>query len=507
MIELRDYQIRSVDMTREALKTANSVCVVIPTGGGKTAFAAGISEMALSKGKRVLFVAPRRSLVTQAHESFKRMGLDSGIYMSQIEFDQRHKIDIASIDTLLARLNRPNSNGLESVKLADILYLDEAHCYASEARAKFINEVRSGVYGKKKIILLTATPCTSGGGGLGNICDKLIVPVTMRELIDKGYLLQPRYFNAPKPSLSKVQYVGDDYNQKQLGAAYDDAKIIGGVVENWLRIAPGTSTVVFAPTRATANHLVEEFRRHSISAAYLDANTPDEEREEVFDSVQSGKILVICNVLIVGMGVDIPRVQTISFATATKSVARWMQGVGRGMRPFGNQKFMNVIDHGGMSRDPSLGPVEDIMDWDLAPRKKIQERIEQRKRESKDRKEIECPGCHSVFKAAHQCPWCDHQLKQRSEPLEYYEADLQEMNPKPRLDKFTMDQKQKFYSELVTLCGRYGFKDGWIANTYRQRFGVWPRGMNDDPIEPSRETQAYVGILLRKFREGKRKSA
>ena len=149
MIDLREYQSRTVDMTREALKTANSVCVVSPTGSGKPALAAGISEMVLDKGKRVQFIAPRRSLVTQAHESFNPFGLDSGINMSQIEFDQRHKIDIASFDTLLSRINLPHSNGLESVKLADIFIVDEAHCAASEARAKFINDVRSGIYGKK----------------------------------------------------------------------------------------------------------------------------------------------------------------------------------------------------------------------------------------------------------------------------------------------------------------------------------------------------------------------
>ena len=506
MIDLREYQSRGVDMTREELKRFNSVCLVIPPGGGKTRIAAAICERVVMNEKQALFIPPRRALVTQSHAAFEALGLRSGIYMAGMEFDPRHKIDIASIDTITSRIEKEYSQGRELLKTASVIFFDEGHVYASKERAALINDIRTGVYGpKKKIILLTGTPCTGSGGGLGNICEKLIVPVTMRELIDQGYLLQPRYFSAPMPDLSHVKKSGDDLNQKQLGEAYDKPKIVGSVVENWLRIAPGTSTVVFAPTRANATHLAEQFEAVGVKTAYVDALTDNDERDEIFEKIQQGEIQVVCNVLVIGMGVDLPRLETVVFATKTKSVTRWVQGVCRPDRPWGDQKFYTVIDHGGMYDDPNLGAVEDIADWDLAPKQKVQDRIEKRKKENKELKEIKCPKCPAIFKAAHRCPRCGYQLKQKSEPLDYYEADLQEM--KPIHDKFTKDEKQKFYSELLTICDRNKYNSGWIANTYRKRFNVWPSGMKDVAIEPSRSTKQYVGILLRKYYENKRRVA
>lgn len=506
MIDLRDYQHRAVDHTREALKSAGSVVLVLPTGAGKTRISAAISERVVSNGKRILFVAPRRSLVAQTHESFERLGLDAGVYMAGVEYDPRHKVDIASIDTLLSRLDREHSSGVEMLRGADVIFIDEAHCYASTARAKLINDVRSGVYGpKKKIILLTATPCTTGGRGLGKIAEKLVIPVTMTELIDQGFLLRPVYYSAPKPDLSQVTDVGDDYNSKQLGDAYSDTKIMGSVVDNWIRIAPGTSTVVFAPTRANANSLVQQFHAAGVSAAYLDAHTPDEERQSVFASVASGKIKVICNVLIVGMGVDIPRVQTISFATSTKSIARWCQGVGRALRPFDGQKAAIIIDHGGMSLDPGMGQVELIDNWSLDGRTTVQERTERKRKEKKERKSVECPECHVVSKAAHVCPNCGHVRKQKTEELEYHEAELQEITGRKRKEKApaTAEEKQSFYSEILGVKNERGYSDGWVAHTYRNKFGVWPRGLEDSPKEPSEATRNYVRYLKIRFAKSK----
>jgi len=40
----------------------------------------------------------------------------------------------------------------------------------------------------------------------------------------------------------------------------------------------------------------------------------------------------------------------------------------------------------------------------------------------------------------------------------------------------TMDQKREVYRRLLATARERGFKDGWASHRYRQTFGVWPTG-------------------------------
>ena len=62
--QLRDHQAKAIEMLRSSLARKNHrVVLQAATGFGKTLTAAKIIEMALAKGKRVLFTVPRLSLV------------------------------------------------------------------------------------------------------------------------------------------------------------------------------------------------------------------------------------------------------------------------------------------------------------------------------------------------------------------------------------------------------------------------------------------------------------
>lgn len=501
-IQLRDYQTHAVDMLREAIRTGSRApCLVAPTGMGKTRTAAAIIESTITNGKRALFIAPRRNLVEQTHREFKKLGIDSAMIMAGVHFDPCQRVEIASIDTIMARLDNPYSNGVTALQAADVILIDEAHTCASEQRGKLINDLREGVYGPRKIvILLTATPCTTGGGGLGNISDRLVIPVTMPELIEGGHLLQPRYYSAERPDLTGVKMVGDDYNSKQLGAAYD-GKIMGCVVDNWLKIASGTSTVVFTATRANAADVVDKFNAIGVSAAYVDANTPDEERQMIFDGIESGRILVIANVMIIGMGTDIPRLQTVSFATATKSIPRWMQGVGRVLRPYDGQEWATVIDHGGMVLDPSMGPVEFINDWSLDGSTTVQERVEKRKQEKKEPVDVACPACNYTFRAAHVCPKCGHQRKKKGEALEYHDVDLKQVDTgklsaaEKRNRTMSWEEKIRLISGFKWYAEKHGYKDGWVYHNYKQIMSVWPNDARLRSAVPSAPADDIMGFI------------
>ncbi|EJA5857904.1 ATP-dependent helicase, partial [Salmonella enterica] len=49
-------------------------------------------------------------------------------------------------------------------------------------------------------------------------------------------------------------------------------------------------------------------------------------------------------------------------------------------------------------------------------------------------------------------------------------------------------------------------KDGWCANTYREKFGVWPKGFDNTPAEPSIEVYNFIKSKNIAYFKGRQKS-
>ena len=56
----------------------------------------------------------------------------------------------------------------------------------------------------------------------------------------------------------------------------------------------------------------------------------------------------------------------------------------------------------------------------------------------------------------------------------------------------TKQDKQVFYSQMLWICRDKGYKEGWAANKYREKFGVWPKGLHGDSLMPTNETMKWV---------------
>ena len=140
IISLRDYQKHSISLLAQSVRQKNrSPLLVISTGSGKTRTAAAICQRAIEKSNRVLFITPRRGLTFQASQDFDDLGIENGIIMSGVEHDNRHMVEVASMDTIISRLSRNCLTGaLLGVEAADILIIDEAHLSVSDKRKQFL---------------------------------------------------------------------------------------------------------------------------------------------------------------------------------------------------------------------------------------------------------------------------------------------------------------------------------------------------------------------------------
>jgi hypothetical protein len=60
--------------------------------------------------------------------------------------------------------------------------------------------------------------------------------------------------------------------------------------------------------------------------------------------------------------------------------------------------------------------------------------------------------------------------------------------------------KQQFWNEMLWYIRVQGWSAGRAAHTYKDKFGVWPRGLKEDtPCMPSDNTRRFVDKKLKQF--------
>lgn len=474
---LREYQEQAIHLLRSSLAQGKKAPVLVaPTGSGKTRLSVEIIARAQEKGKWVLVLAPRRELIYQFSGVLEQAGVQHGVIMAGEPSNRYALVQVASFDTLWARRKRM------ILPRADVVVVDEAHLSLAETRKALIES-----FPNAKIVGLTATPARGDGRGLGAIYDDLVMSWDIGRLIRAGFLVQPRYFAPETPDLEGVRLNKDgDYVEKQLAERVDQPKLIGGIVENWFRIAHGRSTAVFCATRSHSRHVCDEFKRHGIRAEHLDGETDLEERKAILARVANGETTVLTNVFVATYGLDIPRLEVAVLARPTRNITLYLQIIGRVLRPAPGKTEAIVIDHSGAVQEH--GFVEDPIPWSLDDDETVKERKERQQKEKREPKEITCPSCKTVFRGSRHCPTCGFEFVPKGAPVPFHQADLQEIKKTNRDTDW--DAKIEFMAGLRAYARQKGFKSGWAAHAYRQKFGVWP---NDPRLKHS-----GVGVITTK---------
>jgi DNA repair protein RadD len=487
MATLRPYQADAVQALRDSLAQGKRApCLVMPTGSGKTHVAEAIIKGAREKGNRALFMAPRRELIYQASEKLQRVQIEHSIIMAGEPIRIDAPVQVACVPTLYRRAVADERIPLPQ---ADLVIVDEAHL----SLARTAREIIAYYAGRgARVIGLTATPCRSDGAGLGALFDDLIEGPTVAELTDQGHLVPARYFVGAAPDLEGVKIQAGDYNQKELGERVNEVTLIGDVVENWSRLASDRQTFVFAVNVAHSRNLCSQFQSLGVRAEHLDAKTDRDEREQILERLRTGRTQVLCNCEVMTYGVDFPPVSAIVLAKPTKSIARYFQMVGRGLRTYPGKSDCLVLDHAQAVHQ--IGFVDDPMPWSLDGKETVQDRVSESRSEPEP---ITCGDCGTQFRPAKHCPNCGaEQGGVYERAIEAHEAELREMDRQRKLAdvrQWDMDDRRQFYRELKGIAQQHGYKTGWIAHKYRTKTGVWPQGLkHEPPVEPSLETKAWV---------------
>lgn len=432
---LRPYQTELKYAIRNAwVAGAINVLAVLPCGGGKTVI---FSDIIRDHNGASCAIAHRQELVVQIslalardHVRHKIIGPRSVVklcvetHMEVIGvsyYDPNAICAVAGVDTLVRRKDQL-SNWLLTVTL---WVQDEAHHILKHNKWGTAVEM----FPNAKGLGVTATPLRADGNGLGKhadgVFDVLVEGPGMRNLINAGHLSDYRIF-APVSDIDLTQVnvtAGGEYNPKKLKQAVRKSRIVGDVVEQYLKIAPGKLAVTFAPDVETAHDMATQFRYAGVPAKAVSAKTSDVDRSTAFRQFQNGELKQLVNVDLFGEGVDVPSIEVGTMARPTYSYGVYIQQFGRILRPLLEKKCGILIDQ-----------VDNVIRHGL-PDVKKQWTLDRRDKKSQVKNESipvrACPACTAVYERTYRsCPFCGFVPipTSRSRP-EFVDGDLNELSP------------------------------------------------------------------------------
>jgi superfamily II DNA or RNA helicase len=485
--ELYKFQGKAINELRSAIaRRYRHLLLQAPTGAGKTVIAADIVKRATDKGRRVMFLAHRRELVNQCADKLLNFGVDHGLLMAG-EFPYgAADCQVASIDTLRARCITTNKMPLPQ---ADVIIIDECHRSLAPTYIKIIESYPDAV-----VLGLTATPIRGDGKGLGHVYDYMVKCPSIMELIKLGHLVMPRTFAPTIPDLTGVRKQAGDWHPSDLERAMNHRRLVGDIVTHWHRLASDRPTVVFASGVKHSINLKDEFVRQGVRAAHVDGDTPLADRAELIDDLKKGNIQVVCNYGVLTEGFDEPTLSACVLARPTKHLGLYLQMAGRTLRPADKKKDSLIIDHSGNVYEH--GFVTDDHDWALEEGKALHSDTAERQRVFDEKQPITCVMCTAVYTGQLPCPKCGHVPEKKGRYVETLHGELTEVRiEKRRTAKkrtYTMEEKQDWYSQLMWYALDKKKNKGWIAHTYRAKFGVWPQGIIEISKEPTKEVLGYI---------------
>jgi DNA repair protein RadD len=472
---LRDYQRDGLDSLREGIKQGHRAQLLYaPTGAGKTEIAIALMEYSRRMGRRSAMIMDRIVLCNQTSTRLDSYGIEHGVLQaSHWRYRPAERIQVCSAQTLEKRKSFP---GL------DLLIVDEAH-QIRKATAKFID-----AHPSIKVIGLSATPFTKG---LGNVFTNVVNTVTTKDLVDTGMLVPLKVFIAREIDMSGAKKIAGEWSDAE--ATERGIKITGDVVNEWIKktheiYGRARKTIVFAASVAHGADLASKFNEAGYNFVPISYMDTDEYKKEVFEDFAKPdtRINGLIAVDILTKGFDVPDVCIgISARPFSKSLSSHIQQMGRVMRMHPSKDFAVWIDHGG-------NYVRFREDWDSIYAEgagDLDDGREKPKKEPtvKEKEAAKCPRCGSIWGNSDICSHCGFKRERRGNIIEKV-GELVELEGKT----VSKVDKQTFYSELLYMVKNRGYKEGWAAWKYKEKFGVFPRALEKTERIPSMQTLKWL---------------
>ena len=329
MIELKDFQQSAVENLEKMFLTKSRALLQSPTGSGKTVIASKfISNFVIKNTKnkkkkpKILFIVNRQSLIGQVYSMLQEFNVSSSVLHNQltktidnVEFDRDYGNNVI---ITMPETFHINMNVLSRRFNPDYIVFDEAHKATSESFQEIVE-----LYPNARILGLTATPARAKnkeGESLREwYGEDIITTCTIKELIEKGILVQPIYFNM----------TDNDH-----------------VVNTWINLTKDQNnkrTIIFTQDTKHSIRILEAFKMNNINAEIITSvddaendvmsQTPNK-RAAILKDYKDGKIDVLVSVNALCEGFDERQARYCFLLRNVGNPALYHQMVGAFFDPF-----------------------------------------------------------------------------------------------------------------------------------------------------------------------------
>jgi DNA repair protein RadD len=486
-LSLRDYQSAAIEKLRQGFAQGHRTQMLVsPTGSGKTEIAIAMLEATMEKGNKAAMLLDRIVLCDQTSKRLEKYSIAHGVLQSgHWRYRPYEHIQVCSAQTLERRGNFPGLN---------LLIVDEAHT----TRKQTIEFIKNNP--DVRVVGLSATPFTKG---LGKVYSNVVSPITTRELVDQGKLVPLRVFIAKEIDMTGAKKVAGEWSQAE--TTERGMKVTGDVVAEWVKktheiFGEPKKTIVFSAGVDHGADLARKFQEQGYNFVSLSYRDDDEWKKEIIEdfSKPDSDIIGLVATDILTKGFDNEEVMIgVSARPFSKSFSSHVQQMGRVMRA--NQTnpeakpFSLWLDHSGnylrFREDWEKVYGEGVAELDDGMEKPKPEPTE------REKKECKCPRCSALWPAnSDTCFNCGH-VRERQNKVIAVAGEMEELK-----GAMSRESKQEFWNQMVYLMRYEGWNNGRAANTYKDKFGVWPRGLSDGTPKPvSPETKKFINKRLYAF--------
>lgn len=346
--------------------------LVMATGSGKTRTSAALVDM-LSKcnwAKRILFLADRNALVTQAKNAFKAYLPDlTSVDLTQDKDDSEARLVFSTYPTIMNRIDTVKSGNARfyGVGNFDLIIIDEAHRSVYQKYAAIFD------YFDSLLIGLTATPKTDIDKNtyeLFHIEDNNpTFAYELNKAVEQRFLVPMKSLSVPlKFQREGIKYkdlseeekreyeekFGDPSNHEapdEIGSSALNKwlfntdtvdKVLAHLMDVGIKVSGGDKlgkTIIFAKNHSHALFIEERFNKNypEYGGKFLRVIDNYETKaqallEKFVDEINEVDPQIAVSVDMMDTGVDAPRVVNLVFFKPVKSPTKFWQMIGRGTR-------------------------------------------------------------------------------------------------------------------------------------------------------------------------------
>ena len=328
---LRDYQQKAVDKLSAAMREHGSAILTLATGAGKSYIAGHIVRKCHGANLRIWILCHKMTILKQLVDV-------CSVPCSQIVAGKKTVDSPVIFGMMLTLVNR-----LDSLPAPDYIIIDESHRVSRSGTYSKILDHCYRYNPKMKLIGLTASPQRTDGEGLKSYYKTLVEGVSMRWLVDNGYL-SPVKMYAPEGLVKFVTKNGDYSHEEQ----EDHSRTIHANIMKWHADKIGHKPCLVACCNIKhCEDMAERYRAEGYTAEAVQGGKKHEKHlTETLKRLESGSLSVCCFCQVISEGVSVDNIQAIVFLRRTKSLIFYLQSIGRGLR-YQEGKTLTVLDFVG----------------------------------------------------------------------------------------------------------------------------------------------------------------